>query len=344
MTTARSKLVLFLSKECNSNCPHCQWRLYDADFFTGGRMRFEKAQAILDYYFDAGLRHPLIQAEGEILMYPFYQDVLRYARHKGYNRSPLVTNGIVLHRFHELIFEYVNAVTVSIDGHDHETYRRTRGGSRAMFERVTGNTRQLAREKRRRGLPLPVGINYIANVANIEHIPKMIEVAQRLEVDFIRFGNFHPIAAPGQAAIKPLLAHDQRVMDILSAVTARTDYAVGVKIQTPYSLLGDLRCDMVAEHVVIGSESVYSPCCHIPPSAGFGRFEDAPVGSEGLDRFRTAFTSASSHMELPSTCVYCPRLSPGYAVFDPESGAWTGLDGLARAAAATALPWEDRHA
>lgn len=344
MMHEQSKLVLFLSRECNAACPNCQWRLYDKSFFTGSRMPYEKAKAILDYYYAVGVRHSLIQSEGEILLYPHYADVLHHALRQGYNRSPLVTNGILLHRFHEVIFKYINAVAISIDGHDSIAYRRTRGNSQEVFERVLDNTRQLAKEKRRLGVPLPVGVNCIANESTIEHIGDMIELAQSLEVDFIRIGNFHPIAGHGENAVKPLLAHDQRVMESISAVTTRTDYAVGIKIQVPYSMLDTLRCDMIEEHVVIGSESVYSPCCHIPPAAAFGRFEDEPAEIEGLERFRDAFLSSLSHDALPATCIYCPRLSPRYATFDCESGAWTGVEQLARAVDAPGLLWRDRHA
>lgn len=301
------------------------------------------ALSILDYYHDAGVRSTLIQSEGEVLVYPDYERVLEHAISKGFNRSPLVTNGILLHRFHDLVFRYVNAVTISVDGPDPESYKMTRGGTLATFNRVTDNIRGLVEEKKRRNAVLPITINMIVSGYNIHLVRDMIEYAQRLGVDTVRLGNFHPIFEGAERPLRPMLASDAATVDLLLSITGRADYGVNILMQSPYRLLEHPECDMLTKYHTIGAQGGFSPCCHVPPDAAFGAFDcgiPGPVGLGGLDAFKEAFSSAGNHLDLPRTCVYCPRLSPEYIKFEREGGVWSGVERLEQAAESVPLPWD----
>jgi radical SAM protein with 4Fe4S-binding SPASM domain len=93
-------------------------------------------------------------AFGEPLLHPGVFEVVRAFHDAGVVDSRMVTNGTLLHRFMNDVFEsgLVN-LYISIDAFTENTYKQVRG---AGFQTVVDNVLHLLEERKRRGSVLPV--------------------------------------------------------------------------------------------------------------------------------------------------------------------------------------------
>ena len=134
------KLVLYLTRRCNYRCANCLWILDDPNFFSKTDMSLDKAKELLRFYREKGTWFVTLQAEGEALVYPWYEEIVKYATQIGYKQN-LVTNGLLIDKFIDVLRDSIEDITVSIDGHDAETYVSYRGGTEKQFEHILSNVR-----------------------------------------------------------------------------------------------------------------------------------------------------------------------------------------------------------
>ncbi len=310
------KMILYLTRRCNYRCANCQWILDDPNFFSKTDMPLDEAKEMLSFYRKRGTWFVTLQAEGEALTYPGYEDIVKYATQIGYKQN-LVTNGLLVSKYIDLLAEHMQDITVSIDGHDAETYIGYRGGTKQQFDHIISNVRLLATKK------LPVILNCIINTRNIDEIPKMIELAEELGVDEMRFGNYHP-SKYGEDEYRPLYS-DSETIEFYREVMSRKDYKVNIKLPSLYGDKYGCACGSLRNSFLVGPTGDFAPCCHISTDPKYGNYHDNKLGYIDNDNILELYRgfSGNKRPNLPDVCKECPRHMIGRRVkFSKAARTW----------------------
>lgn len=136
---------LQLTRKCNLRCHFCgQWG--QKGFFNGKHgddMGFEEWKTVVDslvtYREISGISPSVILWGGEPLTYPKFKETVEYLK-KNQFQLQLITNGVLIDKFPELIRNCFQTVYVSIDG-PKEIHDSIRG--EGVFDRVTANVKLL---------------------------------------------------------------------------------------------------------------------------------------------------------------------------------------------------------
>lgn len=139
-----TRWTIMLDWHCNYTCPMCPFHgegiVDKKDYFVdrGGQKRVvskEEAFEWIDKLFEYGIKTLSIMSLGEIILYPYWKDVSRYAHNKGMDLWT-ITNGSMWTE--ELVKEvaslgYTN-IRVSLDALTFETYAKIRSNKRNYFD------------------------------------------------------------------------------------------------------------------------------------------------------------------------------------------------------------------
>jgi MoaA/NifB/PqqE/SkfB family radical SAM enzyme len=167
---------LFLTDNCNLKCVSCAcWRTVTRDELTT-----DEWTEVIDQLAAAGIvkanftgGEPLLRRDAPALML--------HAREAGIRSLHLNTNAMLLDdkRRAAVLEAGVRSVNISVDGPNAEVHERVRG-VKGSFERTVRNLEALLAEGRRHRLR--VRMNFTVMRSNVESLPEMMRLAQRLGV------------------------------------------------------------------------------------------------------------------------------------------------------------------
>jgi Fe-coproporphyrin III synthase len=158
-------VTLYLSERCNSRCVSCDyWR-------TGrGELDLAAVKALLPDLMELQTRVALISG-GEPLLNPEWPEIAQLLRSNGL-RLWLLTSGLSLAKHARRASTLFDAITVSLDGTDRDTYRRIRGID--AFEKVCEGVRSAA------ALGARLGLRVTVQRANYRDLPQFVTLAGEL--------------------------------------------------------------------------------------------------------------------------------------------------------------------
>ena len=311
-------VVIYITKRCNSRCPRCLWLLQDPDFFQREELSFEQVKTIIDYYHERYHPRFMIQAEGEVLLHKDYKRIVKYL-HSLHKNITLITNGILLDKFFDVIGKYISSVLISIDGYDFETYQAVRGGNEQVFNKVIENIKKLKNSRL-----CVLQTNTIIGTHNYTHITPMIHFLESLGVRRMNFGGYHAIGGDEYLSIDY-----PGVKPYLRRVVARTDYKSKISFKKLFiNPISNTPCDMLFNTALISSQGYFAPCCHLSGKKEYGNFFDNPkaFNSDAMAELRTKFINAKKGTDLPEICRICPRRNSGITfIFNGKRWRGSGL-------------------
>jgi len=159
-----------VNDRCNQACAMCprntkKHREIRYPINTGSVLDLSDYRSVIDEGASKGLMSVNLGAFAEPLIRTDVFDMVRYAHDRGIIDSRIITNGLLLHRFTDQIFEsgLVN-LFVSVDAFSEDTYRCLRGKG---FQKVKENLLAFIAEKKRRNAVLPiVRVSFVEMQAN----------------------------------------------------------------------------------------------------------------------------------------------------------------------------------
>jgi MoaA/NifB/PqqE/SkfB family radical SAM enzyme len=188
--------------KCNLQCPMCLPYL-EGTTVLGSHMELDDFEHVAKALFPYVDRFQLT-VSGEPLMSKGLGRMLQLAEEYGV-RAEYYTNGTLLNdRMIALILPTLGEICVSFDGATKETFEVLRAG--ATFEHVVRNVERLAAALRK----IPKERRPIAGFAvtvmekNVRELPAIVELAHRLELDFVTIAHVFPVVADMQ---RQSLAH-----------------------------------------------------------------------------------------------------------------------------------------
>lgn len=147
-TTSSGPFVVELdpTTACNLACPDCISR----DLLNQGYFTRERIHDLAREMVDAGVKAVVLIGGGEPLAHPEIGRIIEYLATHGVHIG-LTTNGLLIHRYLDVIAEHVDWVRVSVDAGTAETFQKLRPSpsGKSLFDEVLRNMELLA--PRRRG-------------------------------------------------------------------------------------------------------------------------------------------------------------------------------------------------
>ncbi|HEY5101565.1 MAG TPA: radical SAM protein [Steroidobacteraceae bacterium] len=165
-------VTLYLTERCNSRCVSCDyWRHGRAD------MNLESVRRLLPSFARLETKVILISG-GEPLLNPAWSDIAELLRASG-QKLWLLTSGLSLAKHARRAGQLFDAITVSLDGIDRETYRAIRGLD--AFDNVCAGIKAAA------DTGVAVAVRVTVQRANFRQLPALVELARQLGARQVSF-------------------------------------------------------------------------------------------------------------------------------------------------------------
>ena len=264
--------TLYLTERCNSRCVTCDyWRHGRAD------LNLESVTRLLSSFARLQTRIILLSG-GEPLLNPEWGAIAELLRASGLQLW-LLTSGLSLAKHARRAGQLFDAITVSLDGTNRETYAAIRGLD--AFENVCAGIRAAA------ATAVPVSVRVTLQRANYRQLPGFVELARQLgarQVSFLAVDVANPHAFGRADDFSSDLALQPQDLPVLEQIlrAMESDYAdafrSGFIAESPRRLRHILqyfsavrgraayppvRCNAPEFSAVIGAQGRVSPCFFI---------------------------------------------------------------------------------
>lgn len=194
-----NKIYVEPTNRCNLTCVTCIRNSWDEPL---GDMDLSLYRALIDGLADFPEAKTIaFSGLGEPLLHEKFPEMVHLAHERGL-RTEMTSNAILLTPSiaDKLIQAGLDQFTVSIDGMSDEGHGSIRPG--ASLEKIITNVLMLYRLSEKATLtPLCIGIEFVAMKRNIQELPAMREIANRLKASFILVTNLLPYTAELQDEI-----------------------------------------------------------------------------------------------------------------------------------------------
>jgi Fe-coproporphyrin III synthase len=276
-------VTLYLTERCNSRCVTCDyWRHGRADVTLGSVLELLPSLARLQ-------TQAVLFSGGEPLLNPHWADIAEVLRSRGLTLW-LLTSGLSLAKHSRRVSELFDAVTVSLDGTNPQTYMAIRGLD--AFDKVCEGVRLTARAG------IKVSLRVTLQRANYRELPQFVSLARRIGAGQVSFlavdvANPHAFGRIDDSAPDVALAADdlpvlEQSLDALERSYAE-EFKSGFIAESPAKLrrifqyfaaiharaaFPPVRCNAPEFSAVIDARNRVQPCFFIP--APF----DSTVGSD----------------------------------------------------------------
>jgi MoaA/NifB/PqqE/SkfB family radical SAM enzyme len=327
--------TLYLTERCNSRCVSCDyWRHGHSD------MNLERVTRLLPSL--KRLRTQVILLSGgEPLLNPEWASIAEVLRESGL-KLWLLTSGLSLAKHARRGAELFDAITVSLDGSDRQTYQAIRGLD--AFDKVCEGIRAAARHR------VAPGVRVTVQRTNFRQLPDFVSLAKQLgarQVSFLAVDVANPHAfgrTDGFSRDLALLPDELPVFDQLLCAMERecaADFRSGLIAESPAKLrrilqyfaaihgkaaYPEVRCNAPEFSAVVGAAGAVQPCFFISgPADDTLRHNAKPVddlsstlNSEPMRALRSSIR-AGARAEC-KTCVCSMWRDPQR--FAAETSAW----------------------
>jgi MoaA/NifB/PqqE/SkfB family radical SAM enzyme len=270
--------TLYLSERCNSRCVTCDyWRRGGAD------LSLEAVARLLPQLERLGTEVVLVSG-GEPLLNPEWPQIAQLLRGRNL-KLWLLTSGLALVKHARRVSTLFEAVTVSLDGTNRDTYEAIRGLD--AFEKVCEGIRAMAQAG------TPVTVRVTVQRANYAQLPEFVVLARALGAQQVSFlavdvANPHAFGRANDFSADLALQPQDLAMfeDILNRMERdqAADFRSGLIGDSPRKLrrihqyfsavcgnaqYPPVRCNVFEYSAVIGATGRVSPCFFIsgPPDA-----------------------------------------------------------------------------
>jgi MoaA/NifB/PqqE/SkfB family radical SAM enzyme len=287
-------VTLYLTERCNSRCVTCDyWRHGRAD------MTFNAVQRLLPNLAQLDTRAVLLSG-GEPLLNPDWERIGRALRDSGL-KVWLLTSGLSLAKYARRAANVFDAITVSLDGTDRQTYQAIRGLD--AFDKVCEGIRAAAAHG------VAPSVRVTVQRANFKQLPTFVSMAKDLgarQVSFLAVDVANPHAfgrTEGFISDLALLPEDLPALDgLLSAMEREcaADFSSGFIAESPVKLrrilqyfsalhgkapYPEVRCNAPEFSAVVGALGRVQPCFFISGPAEGASLQDDHTA---LDDFSSA--------------------------------------------------------
>lgn len=311
-------ITFWISDKCNLNCSFCL-RNKDNSGLANKHdiledMSLKTFKRILKIF--PGAEYVGIIGQGEPLLNKEALEMFEWAVSRN-RKVRLVTNGVLINEklAKDLIDLGLHEITVSLKAISSEEYERISGRSgRDAFNKVCDALRFLVKYKKVLRQNTILVINFTLFKSILHHMPDVVNIAETLGVDKLRFNNYIPFGdGNGIDAGEVLFDTDIEAVDAVGKIKS---HASPVEIILPKLIRSkDFtgNCSSCFRVLSIDAKGDVSFCDRVlPPSGKMGNvFIDKEVWNCGyIVKFRERLLSGRGN--LPERCRLCVEMSTAW--------------------------------
>lgn len=235
------------SGTCNHHCAFC------SQDYLGYQKRFLDKDVIIKTLLEMhehGTKSVVYAGEGEPLLHPDIPVIVQKTKAVGVDVA-MSTNAVLLkEEIGEKILPYLTWIRISLNGFDENIYKKVHGSAKGDFDRVLRNLESTVKTKKRLGLDVTIGIQYVLYDENydLDGIIELVKTLRKIGVDYFSVKPFskHPLS---DKRIKPF---DYRNTDTLrESLEAYQTETFSVLVRTN-----------AIQHIL--SEKKYNRCLGLP--------------------------------------------------------------------------------
>ena len=171
---------------CNHRCRYCAYRAdrlqLGQDMKIADAIPRAKMLEIIEDIIEMGVKAVTFSGGGEPLIYPHLPEALRLLADSPVKFATLTNGALLKGAVAELFARHGAWVRISLDGWDGESYARYRGVHTDVFKMLLDNIKKF---KQMEG-PCLLGISYIIDQDNHNHVREMITRLKDLGVDSVK--------------------------------------------------------------------------------------------------------------------------------------------------------------
>jgi len=182
------------SGACSSRCIFCA---YDYLAYPDRRLDTEKGVKTLQELGRLGLRSVLFAGEGEPLLHPEIDKLIKAAFTSNIDVGIYSNCHFLKPALSEKILPYLTFIRCSINGGSKNIYSQVHRVKKEMFDKVIENLAYAVNFKNKNNLNVDIGLQIVALPENLNSIPELAQLGKEIGVDYL--------------AIKPFVQHpDQK--------------------------------------------------------------------------------------------------------------------------------------
>jgi len=304
----------YITMLCNLRCPNCQYIIRDSEALSGNAfMRVDDLENVVEEYL------PHIDAVnfggGEPLLHPQFDQLVDIVWRKDIPLN-ISTNGILVEERLESL-QLFRRVNVSVDGYDHASYRKYRGGRDKDFDRVLRGLRLL----RESGVNLT--ISFVMSEENLHEIREVLRFAHDHQPGTLVL---HSINPHGSNDFAPLIITRTRVRGFLEQVLKKSDYPFSIKLPVIFDpdspTFLHSKCTQLWDRVCFDEKGDIAYCCQLRHDPAIGNMFDGSYdfNSDLMKMMRRKLIEST----LPVDCLFCHRRfwEKHYGIFHSVEKKW----------------------
>ncbi|MGD2184895.1 MAG: radical SAM protein [Desulfobacterales bacterium] len=308
-----SKFSFTITNRCNLRCPTCQYILKKPSLFKdSGFMDINDYQNILAKYHKY-MTHITLTG-GESTLHPDFGEFIDISESFGL-KVAIITNGILIKEKISSV-QKLRDLSITLDAYDYESFSRNRGGTEKQWNRLIESLNALSEGK------IKFKISFLATSKNIDDLPNMIEFADQYKPDTLKFNSFNPHGGDNDLVLSK---SDMHVMDVISKILERKDYAYNIVLpnvfddkHSPY--FQSKICMYPWHGVYLNEKCNIAYCCQLPHDPSIGNIS---ANYNFNSRKMISWREMLMRRKLPVDCKYCHRRFRGdYTKFIASLKRW----------------------
>jgi MoaA/NifB/PqqE/SkfB family radical SAM enzyme len=269
-------------------------------------MPFETYQSVVDTFRHAA--NISIVADGEPLLNSRFFDMVSYAKRVRRARVTTLSNGYFGRAdIDRLLVCGLDLISISLKGHDSQDFARMTGLGGQVFDSIVNNVRVLAERAALLRRRPQIAVSFILDKVNYQHFGAMVERAESLGVDRVKFDPFIPLPLAGcRVAERCVTTADAEAIEVLSSHAGKHR---GVAVRPPIVLDVDASgasCHSFFKVMRVDAAGYVSGCVVSHPELASDRdFSEVNVwNGRYFQEMRSRFLG-QNYRDVPAACREC---------------------------------------
>ena len=168
---------------CNHRCTFCA---VDYIGYKSVFMDINNYKKSIDTMKGKGCKSIMFAGEGEPLLHPAINEMVKYTKYQGNIDVSFTTNAVRLNeKFIEESLKNTSWIKVSFNGGDEESYSEIHRTKKDDYHKVINNLKQAVDYKKKHRLKTVIGLQTLLLPENIESIPMLCETCKEIGVDYL---------------------------------------------------------------------------------------------------------------------------------------------------------------
>jgi len=221
-------IFMAITDQCPFKCKMCQGHSEIMKNYYGRHqhlpdMSLETFKNIVEHYKEC-VNISLV-GSGEPLSNKYFFEMVEYAKKVRRTRVTTLSNGIITDdNMRSLLGCGLDAISISLKGYNAQDFFRLTGVEKHVFYMIIDNIRKLVTLRHETGSRLQIYVSFIVDKQNYGYISTMVQLAQNLGINKVKFDAFLPYPIEGCSLDERCItSEDKEIVNFLRNIKHNDD-------------------------------------------------------------------------------------------------------------------------